>query len=145
MADLQSPSILKAKNMPLVCRKMAGVDSDEDMETGVLRELVEESGLNDFLYVEKTAEAVTHYHNTLKNVNRLAYATCFLVILKSSRLVPVKLEEHEKFSLAWATVEEILYNWKERNQNKDYDHWLYFMDKSVKRAIELGYDKTSKI
>ena len=49
-----------------------GVDEGEDIKDGVLREVVEESGLQDFLHVEKIAEALTHYHNSLRNVNRSA-------------------------------------------------------------------------
>lgn len=120
-----------------------GVDDNEDIQEGILREVVEESGLHDFLHVEEIAEAFTHYHNPLKNVNRVAKATCLLVILKSASLIPVKLEAHEKFSLDWASSEEILANWKTRNENKDYDHWIYFLKKSVDRAIELGYDTSS--
>ncbi len=116
-----------------------GVDASEDIQEGVLREVIEESGLNDFKYIEKIAEAFSHYHNNLRNVNRVAKATCFLIILKSTDLTDVKLEEHEKFTLAWATAEEIISNWQSRNQNKDYDHWIYFFNKSVARARELGY------
>ena len=116
-----------------------GVEAKEDIKDGVLREIIEESGLNDFLYVEKIAEAFTHYYNSLKNVNRVAHATCFLVVLRTDKLQSTELEEHEKFSLAWATSEEIISNWESRNQNKDYDHWLYFMKKCVSRAVELGY------
>jgi ADP-ribose pyrophosphatase YjhB (NUDIX family) len=120
-----------------------GLNPKEEIKDGVLREVVEESGLCDFLYVEKIAEGLCHFHNILKNVDRVAYATCFLVILKSNKLIPTQLEEHEKFSLAWATPEEIISNWEKRNQNKDYDHWIYFFKKSINRAIELGYDKTN--
>lgn len=118
-----------------------GVNPDEDIKDGVLREVVEESGLHDFLYVEKIAEAVCHFHNTLKNVDRIAHATCFLIILRSANLMPTQLEEHEKFILDWATPEEILLNWEKRNQNKDYDHWIYFFKKSLDRITELGYIK----
>ena len=122
-----------------------GVDPKEDIKEGVLREVVEESGLHDFLYVEKIAEAFSHYRNNLRNVNRVAFATCYLVILKSTDLVPTELEEHEKFELAWATKDELLKNWEDRNENKDNDHWIYFLNKAVSRAIELGYDKTSTV
>jgi 8-oxo-dGTP pyrophosphatase MutT (NUDIX family) len=122
-----------------------GVDDSEDIKDGVLREVVEESGLHDFLYVEKIAEALAHYYNSLRNVNRVGYAVCFLVILKSTKLKPTQLEEHEKFSLAWVSAEEILKDWESRNENKDRDHWIYFLKKSVNRAIELGYDKVSNI
>lgn len=122
-----------------------GVDPDEDIQEGILREVVEESGLDDFQHVEKIGEALTHYHNILKNVNRVAHATCFLVILKSTREVETHHEEHETFTLHWASYEEIVANWKSFNENNDHDHWLYFMEKAVRRAIELGYDKTSQI
>ncbi len=122
-----------------------GVDPSEDIKEGVLREVIEESGLSDYEYVEKIAEAFSHYYNNLRNVNRVAKATCFLIVLKSAKLIDVKLEEHEKFTLAWATAEEILSNWELRNENKDYDHWIYFLKKSVARAKELKYDITSNI
>lgn len=120
-----------------------GVDLKENIKNGILREITEESGLYDFLYVEKMAEALCHFHNVLKNVNRVAYATCFLVILKSSSLIPTKLEKHEKFTLAWATPEEILSNWESHSHNEDRDHWRYFLKKSINRAVELGYDKSN--
>lgn len=117
-----------------------GVSDNEDIQEGILREVTEESGLYDFLHVEKIGQAFTHYYNTLRKVNRVALATCFLVILKSADLKPVELEEHEKFSLVWATAEEILADWKARNENKDNDHWIHFMEKSMRRIRELGYD-----
>ncbi|MDR3519664.1 MAG: NUDIX hydrolase [Candidatus Pacebacteria bacterium] len=120
-----------------------GVNVGEDIKDGVLREVREESGLSDFLYVEKIAEALCHFHNTLKNVDRVAHATCFLVILKSTKLMSTQLEAHEKFTLEWVTAQEILENWNSRNQEKDYDHWIYFFKKSIARAKELGYDTTS--
>ena len=122
-----------------------GVDANEDIEKGVLREVVEESGLYDFLFVEKIAQAFTHYYNNLKKVNHVAFATCYLIILKSNKVIPTKLEDHEKFTLFWATAEEILNNWESRNQEQDYSHWIYFFKKSVSRAKELGHDKTSNI
>jgi 8-oxo-dGTP pyrophosphatase MutT (NUDIX family) len=122
-----------------------GVDSAEDIQEGVFREVVEESGLHDFLYTEKIGEAFSHYHNTLRNVNRVAKATCFLIILKSADLIPVKLEEHEKFELAWVSAHDMLTDWESRNENKDNDHWIYFLKKAVHRAAELGYDKTSDL
>jgi hypothetical protein len=118
-----------------------GVSDREDIKDGVLREITEESGLHNFLYIEKISEALCHYHNILKNVNRVAQATCFLVILKNDDLVYTKLEEHEKLTLGWFAPEEILLNLKSKNKDKDYDHWIYFLKKSVNRAIELGYDK----
>jgi 8-oxo-dGTP pyrophosphatase MutT (NUDIX family) len=117
-----------------------GVDAGEDMQEGTLREVREESGLHDFAHIEKLAEALSHYYNSLRNVNRVAHATCYLIILKSADLKPVHLEEHEKFSLAWATAEEIFKNWEGHNQNHDLDHWLYFMDKALTRLKELGYE-----
>lgn len=122
-----------------------GVDKNEGIKEGILREVTEESGLYDFSHVEKIAEAITHYHNAAKNVNRIGHATCFLVILNSTDVKETKLEEHEKFVLKWKTPKEIFENWESRNQNCDHDHWFYFMKKAVARAKELGYDKTSEI
>ena len=123
-----------------------GVSDDEDIKEGTLREVVEESGLNDFLYVEKIGEAFAHYYNTLKNLNRVARVTCFLVILNSNRSIVAKLEEHEKFSLMWVGASEIFGNWeKSRDEKNQPEHWIYFLKKSIKRAKELGYDTTSFI
>ena len=122
-----------------------GVDAKEDIKDGILREVVEESGLHDFLHIEKIAEAFTHYYNSLRNVNRVAKATCYLVILKSAKLVATKLEEHEKFSLVWATADEVIENWQSRNETKDNDHWIYFFKKCVAKAKDLGYDKISEV
>src|SRR3989344_4754130 len=120
-----------------------GVDTSEDIQDGVLREVRQEGGLHDFLYVEKIGEAMAHYHNSLRNVNRVAKATCFLVILKGTDLVPVQLEEHEKFTLAWVTADEMRENWQMHGRGAD--HWIYFLEKAVARAAALGYDTTSLV
>ncbi len=117
-----------------------GVQAGEEMESAVLREIAEESGLYDFLHVEKIAEALCHYHNILKNVNRFAHATCFLVVLKSQKVMEIRPEEHEKFILAWATSQEIISNWESKNKEQGYDHWIYFLKKSMTRLKELGYE-----
>lgn len=116
-----------------------GFDDNEDEKEGVLRELAEESGLCDFSYIEKIDKVLTHYFNYNKNKNRVAAATCFLVILKSADLKPTKLEEHEEFELEWVTPEEILSDWRTHSEENNYDHWIYFFEKAVKRVKELGY------
>lgn len=118
-----------------------GFEEGEDEEEGVLRELVEESGFIDYLHVEKIDKVLTHYYNSNKEVARVAYATCLLVILKSTNSQPTKLEEHERFELVWATGEEIVAHWISKNQNKDYDHWIYLFGKAVDRIKELGHIK----
>lgn len=122
-----------------------GFEEDEDEKDGVLRELVEESGLIDYLHIEKIDRVLTHYYHINKNINRVASASCFLVVLKSRNTQPTKLEEHEDFELMWATEEEIFSSWKSKNENKDYDHWIYFLDKANTRLKELGYDKTNNL
>jgi len=119
-----------------------GVDDGEDMQEGILREVVEESGLHDFLYVEKIGEAIAHYHNSLRKVNRIGKVTCLLIILKSRDSVGAKLEEHEKFSLVWVKTEEIFSNWMTRSKENRPGHWIYFLEKAVKRLKELGYITT---
>ena len=123
-----------------------GVDEKEDMQEGVLRELVEESGLNDFLYIENIGEAYAHFRNVHKNLNRFCKTTCFLVVLKSKNSIGAKMEEHEKFSLVWVRSEDIIDNWKnKRDVENQPDHWFYFFKKAVKRAKELGYDTITDI
>ena len=121
-----------------------GVEANEDIKDGVLREVAEESGLYNFKHVEKIASAMTHYHNSLKNVNRVAHATCFLAILENTDLHPTKFEAHEKFILVWTTAADVMKNLHDNNENGDRDHWIYFFAESVNRAIALGYDTTSK-
>jgi len=122
-----------------------GVSADENIKEGVLREVTEESGLYDFAHVEMIGQAYTHYYNSLRKVNRVAFATCLLVILKSTDLKKVELEAHEKFSLAWVTAEELMKDLELHNESKDNDHWIYFLKKGVSRARELGYDTSSAI
>ena len=122
-----------------------GFDEGEDKIEGVLREVREESGLHDFLQVEKIDEITTHYYNVDKKVNRIALATCLLVILKNTERQPTKLEAHEKLELEWVTPEDLISIWTaEHNEIKNYDHWIYFLKKAVSRAIELGYDTTNQ-
>ena len=138
--ETQKYAVLKHRDEGFLRFPGGGVDENEDLETGTLREVTEESGLCDFLYVENMGAAMTHYFNNLKNVNRVARASCFLVILKSKNLVPTKLEEHEKFSLAWSTSKEILKNWRDtRDEEHQPEHWIYFLEKAVKRLKELEY------
>ena len=117
-----------------------GVDENEDTQKGVLREVTEESGLHDFLYIENMGDAFAHYYNSLRKVNRIGKVTCFLIILKSKDLISTKLEEHEKFSLVWKTADEIFNNWAEREENNRPKHWIYFFQKSVTRIRELGFN-----
>lgn len=114
-----------------------GVDESEDIIEGIKREVIEESGLHDFAHVEVIAEALAHYHNTLRNVNRVALATCLLIIVGSTATVPVQHEEHEKFTLAWVTEEELVSTWKQHNKEKELDHWFYFLDKA-RQKIEIS-------
>ena len=139
----QRYAVYKHSKSNALCLYGGGINKDEDPKEGILREIVEESGLHDFLYAEKVDKVITHYYNSNRGINRVAYATCFLVILKSTDLLPTKLEEHEKFESKWETSEKIFSSWKSENQNKDYDHWFYFFKKAISRAKELGYDTTS--
>lgn len=116
-----------------------GVEAHEDIQTGVLREITEESGLFDFEYVEKTAEAFAHYRHTTKNLNRITKAVCFLVVLRSARCIGIQHEAHEKFTLHWVMAADLLANWRLRSADRNHDHWVYFLEKSVRRAVDLGY------
>ncbi len=140
----QKYAVAKHHDGGLIRLFSGGVDADEDIQTGVLREVSEESGLFDFGYVEKIGAVFAHYYNSLRKVNRVTYSQCFLIILKSSERKEVQLEEHEKFDFVWVSVEEMMENWSSRNKDKGLDHWIYFLKRAVARAIELGYDKTNK-
>jgi 8-oxo-dGTP pyrophosphatase MutT (NUDIX family) len=116
-----------------------GVDDGEDVVEGVLREVKEESGLCDFLKVEKITEVMAHYYNVAKKLNRVTKSTCILVILRSRRNIGAQHEAHENFSLEWLTKDELLKNWNEHNAEGDRDHWIYVFNKAVVRLKELGF------
>ena len=118
-----------------------GIEQGEEPEAAILREVREESGLYDFAHVEKLDEAYVHYFNRLKKVNRVAFATCYLVILKSTNVVPAQLEAHETFELFWTDAEDVLRSWEENNSENNLDHWIYFFKKGVTRVQALGYDR----
>lgn len=115
-----------------------GIEEGEDTETGALRELTEESGLHNFARVEKIDDVICHFYNSRKNINRVAHATCFLVVLKDTDVVPTKLEEHEDFVLCFVSADELFSNWKARNEDKGYDHWIYFLEAGITRLKELN-------
>lgn len=123
----------------LLCFFGGGVDDGEDLEQGILREVREESGLSDFLHVEKLAACMAHYYNMSRKVNRVTKTTALLIILKSRKTEEVFLEEHENFVLDWATKDELLANWIPLNGDSGNDHWQYFLDKAVTIIKELGY------
>lgn len=120
-----------------------GVDDGENVQDGVMREITEESGLHNFKYVEKIETSYAHYFNTLKKVNRVARAECFLVILENTDTLPVALEEHEKFTLVWKDAKEIKDWWVHHDDEDGFKHYIRFLDEAVARAIDLGYDTTS--
>ncbi len=121
------------------------VSTDELVRDAVLREVVEESWLHNFAYVEHVETCYAHYYNILKNKNRYARSECFLVILQDTHTLLTALEDHEKFTLWWRSAEEIKQIWinYSDNHNNWLDHYLRFLDESVARAIELGYDTTT--
>ena len=120
-----------------------GVNEGENVFDGVIREVQEESGLCDFKRVEWIETSYAHYFNTAKKVNRVARAECLLIILNSVDARPVALEEHEKFTLGWMSAEEIREWWLTHNEGGGFSHYVRFLDESVARAIELGFDTTS--
>nr|MBP7832087.1 class I tRNA ligase family protein [Candidatus Paceibacterota bacterium] len=120
-----------------------GVDKGEDVTEGIIREVAEESGLQHFAYTESIETSYAHYFNTLKKVNRFARAECMLIILADTETKSVKLEEHEKFTLVWKDAKEVKDWWVKNDDEDGFKHYVRFLDLSVARAIELGYDKTS--
>jgi len=140
--ETQRYAVYRHPKSKALCLFGGGFDEGEGERDGCLRELMEESGLIDFSYTEKIDNVITHYYNSNKEINRVAHTVCFLVILNSKERKESKLEEHEKnFEFLWATSDEIFYSWEISNANKDYDHWIYFLQKGVKRIAELGHLK----
>jgi len=120
-----------------------GVEGGEDMKDGVLREIEEESGLFDFQHVEEIETAFAHYRNNQRNVNRVARATCYLVVLGSTQTKERKLEDHEDFEVAWMSGQDLLDHWGTINKDGDVEHWIRFLKQAIGRALDLGFDTTS--
>lgn len=123
------------------CLFGGGYDEGEDEKTGCLRELLEESGFKNYKHVEKIDTVITHYFNELKGINRFAHASCFLVVLDDLEQEIRKLEEHEDFELVWSTSDEILESWNSNNEDRSYDHWIYFFKKSLEKIKELDFNQ----
>ena len=138
--ETQKYAVYRHPKTDVYCLFGGGFNEGESEEDGCIRELIEESGLIDFSYKEKVDKVICHYFNRNKEIYRVAHATCFLVVLNSSQREKTRLEDHENnFEFTWSTDEEILNSWKSFNNNKDYDHWIYFFEKSMKRLAVLGY------
>lgn len=116
-----------------------GVEEGEDLHSGILREVREESGLHDFTHTEEVGKAFTHYVNVAKKVNRVALATCLLLVLNSRDMVPTQREAHEQFELVWRTADAIKSDWVLHNGDHGRDHWFYFMENALARLKEMGY------
>ncbi len=115
-----------------------GVPAEEDIQEGILREIEEESGLYNFSRIENLGKVSAHFHNRNKSVNRIADVTCLLLVIKDRSAKPLRHETHENFFLDWTTLEEIIRELTSYNTSKDYDHWLYFLERAAKRLKELG-------
>ncbi len=122
-----------------------GVGVQENLVEGILREVEEESGLHHFSYKETIDDAFVHYHNSKKKIDRVARATCLLLILQDDALKSLKQEKHEDYTLVWSEPDKIIKWWEENNHMHDYDHWIIFLKNGVTRAVELEYDRTNKI
>jgi ADP-ribose pyrophosphatase YjhB (NUDIX family) len=133
-------AVYKHPKSNALCLFGGGFNEGENEKDGCLRELFEESGLFDFLHTEKIDQVICHYFNRNKEVYVMANATCFLVILNSTKRENPKFENHENnFEFTWATGDEILNSWKTGNQDRDYDHWIYFFEKSQEKLKKLGH------
>jgi 8-oxo-dGTP pyrophosphatase MutT (NUDIX family) len=116
-----------------------GVEPGEDPEQGIVREVIEESGLYDFADIKALGQAMAHYRNHQKQVNRVTKVTSFLLILRSADTVPAQHEAHEQFSLMWVTAEQLLADWRAHNAEGDLDHWIHFLGIATTRLKELGF------
>jgi 8-oxo-dGTP pyrophosphatase MutT (NUDIX family) len=117
-----------------------GIEPGEDMEAGMIREVSEESGLCDFARIEALGEAMAHYRNHQKQVNRITKVTCFLLVLRTTATVPTQHEAHESFSLLWVTAEQLLADWAAHNADGDLGHWIHFLNKAVGHLKALGFE-----
>lgn len=115
-----------------------GIDQGEQPEIAIIREVKEESGLCNFQQIIELGKFKAHYFNPLKNIPRVTSAVAYLLLLENTKTVETKLESHENFKLYWASFDEILNNLYLRNNDNDYDHWIYFLKQSHEILIKIG-------
>jgi len=127
-------------NRTILCA--GGVKPDEDLHEGILRELREESGLANIKAYEEVISVYGHYYHALKDINRRAKATGLLVVLENAETEATQLEAHENFHLEWLDAAEVLADWQ-KDDSRDFEHYIMILKQAVGRAIELGYDLTS--
>jgi len=121
-----------------------GADEDEDLAQVAMRETAEELGLSDIKSVYALGEKMhVHYFHSGKNLNRVATAYPFLIILNSEEGNSAR-EAHENFETGWGDAEEII---KQLQQDSTPEttrlHYVEGMKRGVSLAIALGLDKTN--
>lgn len=115
---------------------VGGVETDEDEEKALEREILEETGFTDFSIVTKLGQPIlAHYFADNKNVWRTAEMHSFYVQLNSLAQDEQKLEEQENFELEWMNPEEYLelVDKAPVDERNDFRPFKYMVKRALKR------------
>jgi leucyl-tRNA synthetase/8-oxo-dGTP pyrophosphatase MutT (NUDIX family) len=121
-----------------------GADDGEDLAEVAARETAEELGLSDIKSVYPLGEKMNvHYYHSGKNLNRVATAYPFLIILNSEDGSSAR-EAHENFETLWGDADEIISQLEADSTSETTRlHYVEGMKRGVSLAIALGLDKTN--
>lgn len=84
------------------------------------REIREETGFENFTIKSCTGQYKMYHHTPVRNVQREALATFFLVELSDDFQSERRLEELEDFSWEWLSVDEALEKFKDIEIHKHF-------------------------
>lgn len=116
--------VLKWKKQPWRGFVVGGVDEGEDLVEAARREVLEETGYEDLLYIKTLGESVrSEYFAAHKDENRLAITSAIYFELQSQHRREVSEEEQAKHEVEWVKLDSLnsdnmtcaeLELWKER-------------------------------
>ncbi len=118
-----------------------GADEGEDLAEVAARETAEELGLSDIKSIHSLGEKMhVHYFHSGKNLNRVATAHPFLIILNSEEGSSSR-EAHENFETSWGDAKEIIAQLEaDSTLETTRLHYVEGMKRGVSLAIALGLD-----
>lgn len=117
-----------------------GSKDEEDFVECAKREIIEETGHNDFAeFIPIVPILYSRYWHPKKWKNFRWEVRPFFVVMNSLRRQEIALEEHEKwFEPVWVDIDQIkaslLATWDKRFGKWNYDHRLFLLDEASKLA-----------
>lgn len=120
-----------------------GANGSEDFLECAKREIIEETGYNDFGIIQAIVPLFySRYFHPKKNKNFRWEVRPYLVEVRSLNNIWSAPEEHEKwFEAVWVDADDIrqnlLYNWDQRFGKWWYTHWMFLLDEAEKMIVDL--------